>query len=270
MENNRKLKRGLSDVSPGFFSAGTAGEAQPKNLPAIVTSSLLARPIQNEGKIRCLSILPFGSENELLQNGFFTAQMKKMFGELCSARIGSNEPWLAANHGHGIRQVSLSVEQAQEILHLQPAGHDSNMEPEERYGNLGVLFDPVSLFEHERNLLQILDDVILHVKTDSPESLIKAYQSFRACLEWNPSLRFLLLVDGERSEHVSDLVYERFAQITSKFMSYEIGFMGWIDGSRLQVNEGLFSEELDSNLLWKPSKKILAKILRRDLLHYSL
>jgi len=270
VDNHRKLKRGLNDVSPEFFSANGTAHPDVKLIPAMVTSALLTRQPRKNGGVDCVSILPFRSSKQLLENGHFVGEMKKLFGELYSVSIGQNQPWASSNLHSNIRQASLSISQAQEALHLHPAGA-RDLNPEfDHTENLGIFFDPISIFEHERNLLQILDHVILHVKTDSSESLVSAYQSFRSCLEWNPSLHFLLLVDGKGSERISELVYERFTRIASKYMSHEISFMGWMDGSNLRINEDLFLDESELSLLWRPSKRILAKMLRHDSLHHSL
>lgn len=271
MADDKKLKRGLSDVSPDYFSlTGAAPLPSNQNVPVMVTSSMLTRKTLDSAGIRCMSILPFRSADQLLRHQSLIIELKKSLGELYFASIGTGVRRTLQNGHSNVRQVALSVEQIQEALHLEPVEKKLQNSAVERSENMTIFIDPVSIFQHEKNLLQILDCIILHVKTDSSESLIEAYQSFRACLEWNPSLRFLLLVDGKSAEKNSELVYEKFTQIASKFMSHEISFMGWIDEGNLRITEDLFLDGLNPVSLWQPSKAVLAKMLRHDLAHHSL
>ncbi len=271
MSDEKRLKRGLNDVSPALFSAHEASAHAPaQHIPAMISSALLTPRAAGENMVRCMSILPFGSQEELLSHHLFVTKFRQLFGDLYLATIGQYSPSITRIQHPNVRQAFLSDAQIQEALHLQPVDRHEAGQNTERLGSMGIFIDPISMFEYEKNLLQILDYVILHVKTDSADSLVSAYQSFRACLEWNPSLHFLLLVDGKASEKISELVYEKFTRIASKFMSHEISFMGWMEGSDLRINEDLFLGGPETVSLWEPSKKILARMLRQDSLHHSL
>lgn len=269
MKDVQKLKRGLKDVSPRFFSLVSyhAAEEKRANRPD-------ARAAANQfhwsagdpiPAAHCLSILPAKSGSDLLHRPLFLRAIQAIFAQVCLVRSDDSE-FTCRLTADGIRHVVIPSAQIHKVLHPAPAKKGAMLEAESERHRVAFFFDAEELFEREREILQIVDHGILHVTTDSSESLLAAYQSFVACLALNPSLHFSLLVEGAMAEETAELIYEQFAKIASRFVSHEIGFLGWMDEQSIRLNEELLLNLYQVHPLMTPLKRRLAQTICEELL----
>ena len=269
MKNTKKLARGLKDISPFIFSpSGNVEERFTANGRDSALDHLAPThpPIKHAAlfpEVFCLTMLPFSAYTQLLNSQVFVSEMVSLFSEV-NALFVAPTSMVTGGINTTIRQLSMPSFQIHDILHPEPipSGERAPMfDPGKR---AGLFIEPKSLFQFHTNLFQLLDHVILSVSPQASDTMVAAYQMLSACLHRNPTLRFSLLIDGFASDETTEMIYERFAKITSQFLGCDIDFLGWIDPSTIQINRELLIEQGEGQLIRKPMKIQLFQLLASE------
>lgn len=94
-------------------------------------------------------------------------------------------------------------------------------------------------------VLDVLDHCVFVVETDLNQ-MAQAYQLMRLCFIRNPMIRLSLFLVGPQAAENSDLVYDRLNLMISRFLSCDLGFLGWADENNMCLNPELLLEEGDN------------------------
>lgn len=257
MKTERKLKRGLVELSRLFLPAGGNGNGEnsgvltirpyfstavvkPKRF-TIVPPEELQEPAQPEHLI-CASMIPLGTPfsqaeqirlAEALQETFETFYFLFPVPAQTESRARFHSPKEHMMFGF------MSDAELREVLKPKPADHLTHSESPKR--SL-VLFDPGFLDHPEERMFSFLDHCVFVLPVDY-EQLVLAYQLMQHCLARNPNLRCSLFLTGKGAKTNWDFVYERFCEIVSHFLGCDLGFLGWREGEEIRLNRDLLLEE---------------------------
>ncbi len=299
-KNTRKLTRGLSDISAFFLSGLLApnsvtrellfiadrvvsapaeskenheqpSEAEKEHAPATFPVDVQSRGASAHNtfpEVYCFAIHPFESHEQLLNRPVFFNAMKSIFSEVFFLSFSVNR-LMDFSAQNSVRQLVLPPFQLYDVLHPKPVSAGELLPAVDSSKRVCFFLEPKSMFDFQTDLFQLLDRVILHVLADSPESILAAYQTLTACLQRDPTVRFSILIDGALTDDVSEMIYERFSEITSQFLGCEVDFLGWVDGENLQLNQDLLlnvSETETGALIRKPLKFQLTQLLAEEML----
>ena len=291
IKSTRKLMRGLKDISPYFLSgfpplikppAETTKEVPsvpangkldreesliPPQPPALDRREPFKEPFKKEGlpEPHCFTILPFPAHSQLLNSRLFTNELALVFSEIYALSFSVSP---AVNFFEDpVRSLAIPPFQIEDILHPEPLNRQNIWQTFDSVRRAGFFLDPRSMFEGHADLFQLLDHIILHISAKSSDSILAAYQMLSACLHRNPVLRFSLLIEGSANDDMSEMIYERFSDITSQFLSCEIDFLGWINNIEIQINRDLLLDQGGlMQLSRKPIKTQLVQLLSQELL----
>lgn len=97
------------------------------------------------------------------------------------------------------------------------------------------------IFLQRCGAFELIDHFVFVVQTD-PGQLECTYELIRSCLAVDHTLRGSILLVGRGAEALWELIYERFSAIVSQFMGCHLGFLGWIENDRMQLNGELLLE----------------------------
>jgi len=122
-----------------------------------------------------------------------------------------------------------------------------------------AIFDSAFSDPITSNILELVDHCILITSPDSNQ-LMQTYHQMRYCLSKNQFMRCSILLTGRGAGTLWELVYERFNEIVSKFLGCDLGFLGWVEHGVMQLNPELLLEE-GRNFVQLPSKIRLSKAL---------
>ena len=269
----RKLTRGLKDVSPFFVTSEEKKrplEGQPQTSSVAAEETLTPPPVKKESlpEVYCFTIMPQVEYTKLTSNPMFLSALKKSFPEVYL--LGSfellHEPMLAEQTQESIRQLVVPRFQISDVLHPEPVSSKESPVLINSEKRMCFLLHPKFVFEHG-GLFQLLDRVILNVSALSTDSIVEAYQMLHKCLQQNPLLRFSLFIEDATAEDVLEVIYERFAKITSRFLGCEIDFFGCMSENEILVNHEIMLD-LRSNdrLIRDPMKIRLFQLFSNELL----
>jgi hypothetical protein len=240
MAEERRLKRGLGDVSPLWFSRQSPLPAVARAMPSTHETQSEEPPSLWSAPGMSLAILPLLSWNQLLSHADFVGRLRSVFSDLHVLELAgkvSKEPL-----GPGLHRFIISSQQVGEIL--DPASDSDNGAYKRGEGptRMCCLIGPEGLLAQGSGFFELLAALILHVRTDSVESVLAAYQAAATCARMNPEVILLLMVEGKDAEVLAEALYERFASISSRFLAQGITLLGWIDGQQVCMNEEALTE----------------------------
>ncbi|MBI4387687.1 MAG: hypothetical protein HY582_01425 [Candidatus Omnitrophica bacterium] len=274
VKGTKKLTRGLKDISPYVFS--TQEELQGKvirNKPEdsfdhLVQVAPPARRAMTLPEVFCFTVLPFSAYGQLLNSHVFVSEIASLFSEIYALSFAPGRSHSNGVNTNGantsVRKFSVPPFQIHDILHPEPMAFGEQapeFDPEKR---VCLFLEPKSLFQFHTDLFQLLDHVILSVSAQSSDTMVAAYQMLSACLHRNPTLHFSLLIEGFASDDATEMIYERFAKITSQFLGCEIDFLGWFDQTMIQINRDLLVDLGHGRLIRKPMKLQLFQLLANE------
>ncbi len=245
----RKLIRGLKDVSPFFVlpSQKQSNLEAPQTRPNefISSAEIVQSPIQRKTDFSnitsCFTILPEFYSVKLLSTPSWIDALRKSYDEVYS--LVSLLPGLGSSFQESkkvVRELTLTAFQIEDLLHPElahPARGNSSLDGKRQC----FFLDPKMLLKHP-HLFQMLDRVILSASATEPESFVRAYQMLGACLNENPHTRFFLFIENVASDDALEIACERFAMITSRFRGCEIDFLGYSQGSEIEINQEMIRE----------------------------
>ena len=292
MSMDRKLKRGLADLSKLFSSDGSISPARPAE--SAFTIQPPPDPFFDSRKPRLINTTFLDSDETLGANDLIqvTNRLKPAFHEsfLLSvipdqsryeafANVLPIPPWknekdnfAARFHpvDEGLTFGCLSSAQFQDIL--VPKVASNRIEDFAPSKKTLVVFD--SIFPSVpsdndvtpgHNALELLDHCVFVVQSGL-DQLVRTYELIRFCLAKSPALRCSILLVGRGSQVSWELVCEHFNAIASRFLRCDLGFLGWIEGSDAHLNPELLLEE-SGNGIQSSSKMRLSETLYHPLLN---
>lgn len=281
-KNDKKLLRGLQDISPLFTPSGIS-HGFPKQTSFIAniaendhaTHTSQMRENDKEEMISehksfpqafCFAIQPFEASKQLLERPVFIEALKAIFGDVFYLSFSANRMNQMTSDGL-LRHLILPPFQVYDILHPKQMVSGEPMPRIDEEKKACFFLEPKSVFEFRTDLFQLLDHIILHVSAKSSESIMAAYQILMACLHKDPSLSFSMLIDECENSDAAEMIYERFSRITSQFLGCEVDFLGWMDDKNVQLNqELLLTGERRSQFVKKPLKMQLMQLLAEEML----
>ncbi len=279
MKTDRKLKRGLADLSKLFLQ----GERPSPKKQGVAGVSIEPPEecVQDHRPLRFVSTT-FLQSSEIFQTTDLInliGAVKSTFQETYLLSVDPNQtryenfahllpipPWESVKDDSDIHLYSIdrgmtfgyvSLEQFETAIQpklASPSFHDFT----DSKRALAV-FDSVS-----ESILELIDHCVFVVSADSNQ-LMRAYDQMRYCLGKNQFMRCSVLLTGQGAEALWEFVYERFSEIASKFLGCNLGFLGWMENGKMHLNPELLLEE-GTGFAQLPSKIRLGEILHHPVL----
>jgi len=279
MRADRKLKRGLADLSK-FFSEAPEPLTKKQEVQAI--SIELPEDASGENRLPHLIGAAVLQSSEIFQISdliSLAGALKTAFQETYFLTVAPAQARYEAfanllhlpareniEYGTSIRLYSMgdrinfgcvSIKQFCDIIQPKIANHPLHDFDDSKKAL--AIFDPVFSDSLTSNVLELVDHCILITSPDSNQ-LVETYHQIRHCLSKNQFMRCSILLTGRGAETLWELVYERFNEIVSKFLGCDLGFLGWVEHGVMQLNPELLLEE-GRNFVQLPSKIRLSKAL---------
>jgi hypothetical protein len=290
MKTEKKLKRGLAELSHLFGPKASPTVMEPVRtasfqiaLPALSPIIPISEPhIQEVPELICASFIRL---SPLFQTGDFIAlleQTRPVFSETCLLVAGSSEDHVQEFKGlfslsdkeiqtgelHDVgKKMSFGCLREAEILELAHPHPALTSGPLFRSSKKAlIVLDPPLAYRPgqpldrvDGSVLDVLDHCVFVVETDLNQ-MTQAYQLIRLCFARNPMARFSIFLAGSKAGENSDLIYDRFSLMISRFLGCDLGFLGWADENEMRLNSELLLEE-GSNSVRFSSKAHLGEAL---------
>lgn len=228
----RRLKRGLEDLSPLFRSAA----------PQLTPPSPSFQETQDRNfEVQFLTIcVPDHEGDAFLANAYLASQMVRrghLFASLVSVVPGFNVgPPKASLPSLELldSRISRFVLSHQELWTWMQKGTKGERIYRQEFAGPGTLprgkfvfleFEP-SQFRSLSHLALLLDRMVLFVSPEV-ESLQEAYRTVKSLWSLNRKIEFFLLFRGEsHATQPEEFFFERFSLITSRFLGISVGWLG--------------------------------------------
>lgn len=226
MDEARRLKRGLKDISPLF-------EKEKAESP------LTLKPIHPPG-VQSLGVFcPQDARQNLFLNTSVACRMKQL-GHEC-AMITIDQETKTAGSGFPpqgnppLKHFKLTLSQLDEACRL-------GAKNPEHFGSSVLFFDfnysnPI----HFKKIIPIMDKWVLFLGSEL-ESLTEAFKFIKASAGINRNLEYFIAYEGIDSPKKAVLLYERFSEIVSRRIGVSINWMGSFD-RRIPASIGNLSME---------------------------
>ena len=255
MKSQKKLKRGLADLSSFFAHPEPAGQKNRGRLTIEPPENSIPDPTSVPSLITA-SVFSFSESFGTSQLIDITESIKSSFSGVHIVTLTTQQNSFEYRIlGQDINYEKISLNQLEPLIYPQiratfcpPAFNDEKTL---------VVFDS-DLTVHP-SLFELLDHCIFAVESDTKQ-LMQAYQIMKMTLSRNPNLRYSLFLVGQGAERFSELVYERFSEIVSNFLGNNLGFLGWLENQNICINSDLLKEEAD-NAIAQYAKMNLSKLL---------
>ncbi len=272
MKIQKKLKRGLADLSNFFASSGPTalppdlrsegiedkirdkpvvmGQENRSNLLAIEPPEFLYSEPSLKPSFITGSVLSFSPSFQVSNLIEFTEAVQFYFSGIHFVSLASQEnSFEYAIQGQSISYEKISWSQLEPLIQPQMRAHC--LPPESATDKTLVIFDSglYSSIDSDstfhRSLFELLDHCVFAVEPDTKQ-LMQVYQVIKTALSKNPSLHFSLLLAGNGAERFSEFIYERFSEMISRFLDCNLGFLGWMENHEICINPDLLKEEANS------------------------
>jgi hypothetical protein len=273
MKTEKKLKRGLAELSHLFVPEKSSAAVQPIRAvsfqitsPDIASVTPMPKPVREEApELICASFIRL---SPFFRTGDFIAlleQARPVFSETCLLAVAPNENHLQEFSGlfslpeqdirtgalHDVgRKMSLGcLEEAEirELTHPHPPLAQGHVFKASKKA-LVVLDSPLAyqpgqpLAPADGYALDVLDHCVFIVEADLSQ-MAQAYQLIRLCSDRNPLAHLSIFLVGPKVEANSELVYDRLSLMVSRFLGCDLGFLGWADSNEMHFNPELLLEE---------------------------
>ncbi len=272
----KKLKRGLADLSNFFSSSGLAANPAPvgkqhvsipvkpkARLFSIEPPEIEAELLHSKPSLITASILSFSSSFKFPNLIEVTEAVQPNFASVRFVSLTEQEESFES-HNRSFHYEKMSWHELESMV--QPQLQTHYLAPEFSSDKSLLLFDSGFCgFEHDglamqRSLFEFLDHCVFVVEPDTVQ-LTQVYQAMKTALAKNPDLRFSLFLVGDGAERFSEFIYERFSEIISNFLGRDLGFLGWMENSDICINPDLLKEECDNSFV-RYSKLHFSEIFR--------
>jgi len=230
--NQKKLKRGLKDISPLFQGASKKTPQVAKPVDATPVIELANEPLGTQ----CLAVFSPEILGDSLLLSTFLASKLATFQRPCSIlslntmaarkQFGNEHSVQSESYGKHIRRLSLSWDEF-ESLNDQPV---SRVTQPEKSHLLFVEFEHSQL-PYVEKVIPILDKWIVLVKP-SLESISEAYKMMKAAIPLNRHLEFYMLFSGSSRDPRCEMLFERFSELCARRLGIDLMWLGCLDFSQ--------------------------------------
>ncbi len=279
MKTDRKLKRGLADLSMLFLQGH-----EPLSKKQEVTAVSVERPEECAEDYRPLRFVSttFLQSSEIFKTADLinlTGAVKTVFQETYLLSVNPDQmryetferllpipSWESVKDNSSVQLHSigdrinfghLSLSQFENVRQPKFAPHSFDDFSDSKKAL--AIFDSAS-----ECILESIDHCVFVVSPDSNQ-LMHAYDQIRYCIGKNQFIRCSILLMGRGAETLWESVYERFNEIVSKFLSCNLGFLGWMEHGKMRLNPELLLEE-GPGFTQLPSNIRLSEILHGSVL----
>ena len=262
MKTDRKLKRGLADLSQ-LFLQGPSPVSQKCHV-----GTVRVEPPQDDvdghsrPKLICSTFL---QSSEIFQFSDFVnlmGSLKAAFQETyflavapAQARYEALAHFLPVGfQGNVQEELTLhlrSIEEKITVGYIPLSQFQNIIQPkvvsERPYYHTGsqkalAVFDSGHSSTLSPNIFELTDHCVFITSPDS-DQLMYTYEQLKDCLRKNQFMRCSLLLVGRRAKELWEYIYEHFSEMVSQFLGCDMGFLGWIDGREMRLNPELLLEE---------------------------
>ncbi|MBI1977829.1 MAG: hypothetical protein HYS55_03655 [Candidatus Omnitrophica bacterium] len=273
MKTEKKLKRGLADLSHLFGERQRRLvieppeefplEAAPPNLisTAFFSGSHLltpqelfqfVEPLRNAfHEVVLLALSPNRDRYQFLEQAFQIPPWEE---------ITSRAEFCLHSLGERFAFGFVSPTQFQKMIH--PKWTDEMLVDSDGSRKGIVVFDSLDTkmnFSQNTPVLDLIDHCIFILKPEASE-LISTYELMHFYLAKSQHLRTSILFVGNGAHELAEYAYEEFNGIASRFLGYDLGFLGWLEKDQAQINAELLLEETGS-IFQMPLKAALKEML---------
>jgi len=286
MKPEKKLKRGLPDISPLFAGMplsvlDTSERLAPRVDEAAAPAAVLGYP-----KFICSSFISFTDQFNLpdlirLINAFQPSfdQLFYMALDPTKARYEALASiFTIPTYEEVAKQSDIFLQttddvtftyvpaaQCVELIHPQLASQ-TFLDCDTQRRSLGIIDgdcarSSVSSTALERELFYLLDHCILVVEAKASR-LTEAYEWLRNSYAQNPNFRCSLLLVGKEAKLLWEFVYERFNALVSEFLIHDLGFLGWLDQDNMRLNVDYLLGEAQGTAQISTKKRLSDAIYR--------
>ena len=259
MKPERKLKRGLAELSPLFLKQAVPPLLRKKKVTILPPESVRDTPAIQKS-IVFSSFVPVQCDFDFgRQLDFLDHQLNSVFEKKLFVSVGTSPGWYESVAAYialpawkeMLREDCIKIHEIspKTVFAFVPASKISNCSKivlsahHEPRSSAFVLFDSESIFHAfpRVKILNLLDHVVF-VLPPSGEALIEAYQKFQMCLAENRHLRFSILVNGDHAEDLCEFIFDEFSNIVSQFKGCDFSLLGWMEQGRCELNSVIFQE----------------------------
>lgn len=233
MDDGKRLKRGLKDISPLF------GPEAAVPAPARVSAPKTAQPVQSLG-VFC----PQNAKQTLYLSSKFAFRIKAFGGECVLLSIGGTKSQapekplsLESPTGVHLKRFHLTLDQLEDACRFQSHAV-------ENFGSSVFFFNfdysnPIQF----KKVMPMLDKWIIFL-TPELESLTEAFKFIKASLALNHTLEYFVVCEGPKNSSKSSVLYERFSEIVSRRIGVSVNWLGEYDSASPETFAGISLESL--------------------------
>lgn len=284
MKTEKKLKQGLADLSSLFSGHREGSSSLKRKAPFIIQPPEIVAGSARPSRLVLTTVLSSSPQSETSDLMAVVNQLKASFQaaymisipsgrftwELFCRRFSIPEPVCAEGERADIflhpadeylTFGRISPEQFQDVIRPQVA--TNGFQAPSTGGSALVVFDTAvsSMFRadvdaSDYEVLGLIDHCIFIMRPEGRE-LELTYEKMRLCLARNQALRCSLLFIGQDVETLWESAYEGFDAITSQFLGYNVGFLGWVSETDLGINAELLLEETENISQWSSRARLM-------------
>lgn len=230
MEDSRKLKRGLRDISPLF------SEPQVAYPPRLLKESLVERPTLQLVSMfhpryqKNSQVLDFWMARHILKSGYQTAVLSVS----TESRPAGKE---RAIFHEDVPCKMLTLEEFGKVC----SPHAKTAE----LGQSSLLFINFSWLQaaYFRKVIPVLDKTVLWINADL-EMLTETYRQLKWLAQQNSKTEFCIAFDGSAADQTASTVFEKFSQMVSRNLKVGLNWLGTCEAlSSLSSASGNFNWE---------------------------
>lgn len=213
MEDSRKLKRGLRDISPLF------AEPQTAYSPQILKETIVEKPVLQLVSVfhpryqKNSQILDFWMARHILQSGYQTAVLS------ISAESRTDAGRAKPVFHEGIAHKSMTLSEFDTICASSVKKDDLTQS--------SILFLNFSWLQAAffRKVIPVLDKTILWINADL-EMLTETYRQLKWLAKQNSKTEFCIAYDGSSGNQNGSVIFEKFSEMVSRNLKIDLSWLG--------------------------------------------
>jgi hypothetical protein len=265
MAVERRLKRGLPDISP-FFQRGAQTKPVPK-LRETTSAPRVSSRAWNVVDLACVGLVSFSPHFRMIEQIRLAEALQGTIEDVFVLLLDPDRVQCAEFERYVAPSAQKSLASNEHIRFSTPAPHiglglvpDQAWQEMMRPGAFQVPSPSTSGAQGKKSLalidashlradalkqvkvVQLLNEWIL-VVTPELDSIQEAYQWLSESFAHNPKLSASLLLAGTGARRDWEFVYERFYTMVSEFLSRDLGFLGWMEHGLGHFNPDFLNRE---------------------------
>lgn len=216
MEDSRKLKRGLRDISP-LFSAPSA--PQTAYSPRILKETIVEKPVLQLVSVfhpryqKNSQILDFWMARHILKSGCQTAVLS------ISAESRTDAGRARPVFQEGIAYKSMTLSEFEKICASSVKTDDL---PQSSLLFLNFSWLQAAFF---RKVIPVLDKTVLWINADL-EMLTETYRQLKWMSRQNSKTEFCIAYDGSSGNQSGSAIFEKFSEMVSRNLKIDLSWLG--------------------------------------------